>query len=205
MDTESEKKLTKAEQAAMRRNQIIDTALKLFSEKGFGNTTIKDISETAGTSLGLMYHYFAGKDELLVAVFEKHSFLEPLRKTLTIKGNKPVRDVLYEIALKFYKLLISRRELVNIVLNEMRINPSLNKAWSAIPAEGIRLISEYLEANITAGNLKPHNTAIAAHTMMYTAIMHFISQDFFPASNLTTEQYLKQAIDIFMDGIAKKP
>ena len=132
MDTESEKKLTKAEQAAMRRNQIIDTALKLFSEKGFGNTTIKDISEAAGTSLGLMYHYFAGKDELLVAVFEKHSFLEPLRKTLTIKGNKPVRDVLYEIALKFYKLLISRRELVNIVLNEMRINPSFNKAWSAI-------------------------------------------------------------------------
>lgn len=205
MNTENEKKLTKAEQAALRRNQIIDTALKLFSEKGFGNTTIKDISEAAGTSLGLMYHYFSSKDELLIAVFERHSFLKPLHDMLHITGNKPVRDVLYEIALKFYKLLISRRELVNIVLNEMRINRSLNKTWSAIPAEGIRLISEYLENNIVAGNLKPHNTEVAARTMMYTAIMHFIAQDFFPGSSLTTEQYLKQTIDIFLDGIANKP
>jgi AcrR family transcriptional regulator len=202
MKIAKEKKPTKAEQAAIRRNQIIDKALKLFAEKGFSNTTIKDISEAAGTSLGLMYHYFASKDELLIAVFERHSFLVPLRDILNIRDTKPVRDVLYTVASGFYELLRDKKELVNIVFNEMRINQSLNQSWVIIPAEGIKLLSSYLEANIASGNLKPHNTEVAARSMMYTAIMHFLAQDFFPESKLTTEQYLRQAIDIFLDGIA---
>jgi AcrR family transcriptional regulator len=205
MKIEKEKKLTKSEQAYIRRNQIIDTALKLFAEKGFSNTTIKDISEAAGTSLGLMYHYFASKDDLLIAVFERHSFLEPLRNMLNIRDTKPVRDVLYTIASGFYELLKDKKELVNIVFNEMRINQSLNQSWVIIPAEGIRLLSTYLKANIDSGKLKPHNTEVAARTMLYTAIMHFITQDFFPESDLTTEQYLRQAIDMFLDGIAAHP
>jgi AcrR family transcriptional regulator len=205
MSTNKEKKLTKKEQALLRRNQIIDAALKLFAEKGYGNTTIKDISEAAGTSMGLMYHYFASKEELLIAVFERHSFLDPLRNILNITDTKPVRDVLYIIASGFYNLLTSKKELVSIVLNEMRINPSFNKTWSIIPTEGIKLVSEYLGANIASGTLKPHNTEVAARTMLYTAIMHFVAQDFFPESNLTTEQYLRQTVDIFLDGIAARP
>jgi AcrR family transcriptional regulator len=204
MNADIEKKKTKAEQALMRRNQIIDTALKLFAEKGFSNTTIKDISEAAGTSLGLMYHYFAGKDELLVAIFERHSFLEPLRKMLTINRNKPVREVLYSLTCNFYDLLTSKKELVNIVFNEMRINSSFNMTWAIIPGEGIKLISDFLSANIASGNLKPHNTEVAARSMMYTVIMHFIAQDVFPATGISTRQYFKQTVDIFLDGISKK-
>jgi AcrR family transcriptional regulator len=204
MNADIEKKKTKAEQALMRRNQIIDTALKLFAEKGFGNTTIKDISEAAGTSLGLMYHYFTGKDELLVAIFERHSFLEPLRKMLTINRNKPVREVLYSLTCNFYDLLTSKKELVNIVFNEMRINSSFNMTWAIIPGEGIKLISDFLSANIASGNLKPHNTEVAARSMMYTVIMHFIAQDVFPATGISTRQYFKQTVDIFLDGISKK-
>jgi AcrR family transcriptional regulator len=205
MNAENKKKLTKAEQAAMRRNQIIDTALKLFAEKGFGNTTIKDISEAAGTSLGLMYHYFASKNELLVAIFERHSFLETLRKMLTVNCNKPVREVLYSIACDFYDLLTSKKELVNIVFNEMRINPSFSITWAIVSGEGIKLISDFLNANIASGHLKPHNTEVAARSIMYAVIMHFIAQDVFPATGMTTRQYFKQSIDIFLDGIAKKP
>lgn len=204
MNADISKKKTKAEQALMRRNQIIDTALKLFAEKGFSNTTIKDISEAAGTSLGLMYHYFTGKDELLVAIFERHSFLEPLRKMLTINRNKPVREVLYSLTCNFYDLLTSKKELVNIVFNEMRINSSFNMTWAIIPGEGIKLISDFLSANIASGNLKPHNTEVAARSMMYTVIMHFIAQDVFPATGISTRQYFKQTVDIFLDGISKK-
>ena len=84
MNIDKEKKLTKKEQALLRRNQIIDTAMELFARQGYNKTTIKDISEAAGTSMGLMYHYFASKDELLIAVFERHSFIAPLRSILTI-------------------------------------------------------------------------------------------------------------------------
>jgi len=47
-----------------RKNGIISAALKLFSEKGFYITTIPDIAEKVGMSVGNFYNYFTSKDIL---------------------------------------------------------------------------------------------------------------------------------------------
>ncbi len=47
------------------RERIIDTAWKLFHEKGFSETTINDIIREAGISKGTFYYYFRSKDNLL--------------------------------------------------------------------------------------------------------------------------------------------
>jgi AcrR family transcriptional regulator len=44
--------------------KIREAGLKLFAIKGLAATSIVDISETAGISTGLMYHYYKSKDEL---------------------------------------------------------------------------------------------------------------------------------------------
>jgi AcrR family transcriptional regulator len=43
---------------------IINTALKVFSEKGYDNATIADIAESAKVSMGLPLYYFSNKEEL---------------------------------------------------------------------------------------------------------------------------------------------
>jgi AcrR family transcriptional regulator len=47
-----------------RRDGIISVALKLFSEKGFYITTIPDIAQKVGMSVGNFYNYFTSKDIL---------------------------------------------------------------------------------------------------------------------------------------------
>jgi len=47
-----------------RKEQIIQAALKLFSERGFYSTTIPDIAKAMGMSTGNLYNYFASKEEL---------------------------------------------------------------------------------------------------------------------------------------------
>ena len=47
-----------------KRNSIIEEALKLFSKKGFYNTTIPDIAKSMKMSVGNMYNYFKSKEEL---------------------------------------------------------------------------------------------------------------------------------------------
>lgn len=54
-----------------RREEIIAAAGDLFSRKGFHGTTVPDIARAAGISTGLIYHFFPGKDELLLACCEK--------------------------------------------------------------------------------------------------------------------------------------
>ena len=48
----------------VKKNNIIQNALKLFSKKGFYNTTIPDIAKAMKMSVGNMYNYFSSKEEL---------------------------------------------------------------------------------------------------------------------------------------------
>lgn len=63
------------------RQHVFETALKLFRRRGFERTTMRDIAEGAGLSLGAAYHYFRSKDELVVAYYEwmqaEHERLAP--------------------------------------------------------------------------------------------------------------------------------
>lgn len=47
-----------------KKNTIIENSLKLFSTKGFYNTTIPDIAKSMKMSVGNMYNYFKSKEEL---------------------------------------------------------------------------------------------------------------------------------------------
>ena len=52
------------DQKEKRRNEILFAGLSLFIQKGYSGTTIKDIASTVGMSTGLLFHYFASKEEL---------------------------------------------------------------------------------------------------------------------------------------------
>ena len=47
------------------RDRILTAALRVFSEKGYHNATIADVVRDSGLSVGAIYTYFTGKDELI--------------------------------------------------------------------------------------------------------------------------------------------
>lgn len=51
-----------------RKREFIMAALELFYNKGYENTTIKDIIEELGVSKGAFYHYFESKEDVIVAI-----------------------------------------------------------------------------------------------------------------------------------------
>ena len=53
------------------RGRIIDSALDLFTAHGYDGTTMRAIAAAAGVSLGSSYQYFAGKDHLVQAFYER--------------------------------------------------------------------------------------------------------------------------------------
>jgi len=56
---------------ATRRGQILDAALRVFSEQGFHRTTVRDVARAAGVADGTIYIYFANKTELLVGLLDR--------------------------------------------------------------------------------------------------------------------------------------
>src|SRR4029450_2484791 len=65
------------------RHQILDTALPLFRERGFEETTMRDIAGRAGLSLGSAYYYFKSKEAIVGAYYDyvQHEHLTRSRET----------------------------------------------------------------------------------------------------------------------------
>jgi AcrR family transcriptional regulator len=61
---------TKGEQT---RQRIVDCALELFEQRGYAETTLRDISDVAGVAIGLTYRYFRRKEELALELYERLS------------------------------------------------------------------------------------------------------------------------------------
>jgi AcrR family transcriptional regulator len=56
-----------------RREQILATAVKLFSQHGFNGTTTKQIARASGVSEAMVFRHFASKDELYGAIIDSKS------------------------------------------------------------------------------------------------------------------------------------
>lgn len=65
------------------RMRIILSAMQLFWEKGYNSTSVADLLKSAGVNSGSLYHYFDGKQALLLAVLDtyhagiEHMLLQP--------------------------------------------------------------------------------------------------------------------------------
>lgn len=61
-------------------NKIIDGAVKVFRVKGYEQTTMKDIRESAGVSTGSLYMYFSNKEEIFINVLESTIRKQDIKK-----------------------------------------------------------------------------------------------------------------------------
>lgn len=69
MDTINNNKIT--EKKLLKKNAILTAASQVFSEKGYINTSIKNITDQAGISVGSFYSYFSSKEEVLAQIYDE--------------------------------------------------------------------------------------------------------------------------------------
>ena len=53
------------------RGRILEAALQLFRDRGFGATTMREIAESAGVATGAAYYYFDSKDAIVLAFYDQ--------------------------------------------------------------------------------------------------------------------------------------
>jgi AcrR family transcriptional regulator len=68
--TQPEKKLSLAKSDATRA-RILESALVTFRERGFENSTMREIAASAGVAVGATYYYFDSKDAIVMAFYQR--------------------------------------------------------------------------------------------------------------------------------------
>lgn len=85
-------KTTKTAKGEDTRARVFETALRLFREKGFDATTMRDVAAAAGLSLGAAYHYFPSKEAIVAAYYESVQAEHASRLREALPGLTSARD-----------------------------------------------------------------------------------------------------------------
>lgn len=87
-----------------KREQILDTSLSLFLEKGFDKTSINDILDASGIARGTLYYHFISKEAIMDAIIERSG-------TAILAG---IKDILEDSELSSYAKLFTMFQRMNM-------------------------------------------------------------------------------------------
>ncbi len=99
-----------------KKDQIVDAATKLFSERGFENTPLSLVCEKANVSKGLIFHHFNTKNDLLREIFSKTTQLI-VEISISKQTNNTPQEKLLGLIESFFTQLESDKMFVQLNLN----------------------------------------------------------------------------------------
>ena len=92
------------------RRKIYEAALKLFREKGFEQTTMRDIAAKAGVALGAAYYYFASKEAIVLAFYQEMQEVSHEAILEALSGRQKLKDRIRYVIEKRLELLAPNRK-----------------------------------------------------------------------------------------------
>jgi AcrR family transcriptional regulator len=100
------------------RQQILDASLRLFSERGFARTTVRDIARQAGITDAAIYYHFDSKRELLEALVEERGFLTSLQNLERVEAELPLREMVLWMSASAINLMDENRDFLRLIIME---------------------------------------------------------------------------------------
>src|SRR4051812_16776203 len=75
------------------RDELLAAALKVFAQRGYEQASVDEVAAAAGYSKGALYHHFAGKEELLLAVLDERIDAPMRAMVALLESAPPDRDM----------------------------------------------------------------------------------------------------------------
>jgi AcrR family transcriptional regulator len=201
----------KQELYAERREQIINGALQVFSTKGFLAATNKAIAEAAEiNSPGLIYHYFASKEDLLRAVIEHHA--PPLQLLTQGEGllALPPEQALTQFGMAYLRLMDDPKigACIRVLIGEAVRSPKFAAIFREIaPMRVWKLLAAYLQHKMDEGLLHPMDPALAARCFMGTFAAFMLARSILHLPedmNVDGALLVETSVRIFLHGLQKE-
>ena len=175
-----------ARQPSAREEEILAAAARIFREKGYHGTSVRDIAESVGLLKGSLYHYIRSKEELLARLFE--GALEETIAELEViaardaSATERLRDMVRAYALSVTANLDS----VGIYLREWRSLPSPELARVRARRRAMRSLFESVIAEgARRHELAPGDAKIAALAIL--GMCNWLYEWYRPAGRLSSD------------------
>lgn len=132
---------SRTRKGASTRTRILDTAARLFAERGYHTTTLRDVADAVPISKTGIYHHFASKDALLVGLFE--GLIDPVIERAASRrasASQPAEERLRELIADLVELMAHNPTPLQIMLDQFAQLP--DETQRALIDRRLRLRSE---------------------------------------------------------------
>jgi AcrR family transcriptional regulator len=165
-----------------RRNQILDAATKVFAEKGFHTTTIKDIAREASIADGTIYNYFENKEALMLGIFDRLNESDQRNEDFSKFTEVDFRSFMKAyLRHRLTALQAGNFEVFRVVLSEIMVNKELRELYCQKILEPTFSMAEaYFQQWATQNIIKPINISLAMRAisgMVLGLIVEYIIGD----------------------------
>jgi AcrR family transcriptional regulator len=172
----SSRSVVRAKPGADKRRMILDAAVRVFARQGFHACRVSDIADEAGVAYGLVYHYFASKDEILDTLFlERWNVMLELIREVDAQP-LPVREKLGAIASFIVDSYHHDPDLMKVIIVEVtRAANSFGNTHIGAIGEAYELIGGMIIKAQEEGVFKPEIEARFAAMAFYGAIEQLLT------------------------------
>jgi len=137
------------------RRAILDAAIKLFSEKGFENTSVDELAREAGVGKGTIYGYFKTKSEIFLAFCEDEIDFAFADLALKRDFNAPLIDQLHTLFMGQFRYVTKDRDFGRILAREMIFPKELtHEKVKTLEERYLGSMGEILDRAIARGELR---------------------------------------------------
>jgi AcrR family transcriptional regulator len=171
------------------RKKIIDTASLLYAKKGYAATSIEEISERAGVSLPVTYHYVKKKSEIMKMIMEDllHIFRDSLTKE--IQGIEDPEEKLAVATGLYFKVVEQQEDKALLVYRKSNALGSDGKAKiMQLETDVSEIFSTILQDGIEKGVFKKIDVDLMAYNILMMAHMWVLKKWHFK-NRLTLDEY----------------
>lgn len=182
---------------------ILNSAIDLFSEKGFKNTTVKEIAAKASVSEMTVFRYFETKERILREAINRFSFDIPINSMLKDKIRYDLKIDLRLISETYHKFIQINEKVLLVKIKESKYIKDNNIDAVQSPRQFIEFLVKYFGEMYKLGKLIHTDFEMQAVTFLW---MHF---GFFCSTvvvdnkltNITVDDFIENSIKIFTKAL----
>ncbi len=186
-----------------KRARILESAMKIFAEKGFFSATVAQVARAAGVADGTIYLYFKSKDELLFALFdEKMAQLLAEARTETQAGENGL-DRLQRVMMLHLRLVEENPELARVLILELRQSSTFLKDYDkAQLAAYLGLLWRLVRQGQDEGTIRRDVSAHTVSRAIFGALDELALGWLLAQRKFSLEKVAEEVVGLFVTGLA---
>lgn len=188
----------------IRRKEIVNAAVDLFVRKGFHRTTIREIAQKFGMSVGTLYEYIRTKEDILILVCDYINSTVRMRVKPSVEITKDSPKNLKNAIEIYYRIIDELQDYIIFLYQETKSLSHENRKYIFKSEEDMtQIFEEILKHGVKEGSFKidEKNIPLTAHNIMVLGQM-WAFRRWALQKNYTLDRYIENQTNFILDQIS---